>query len=206
MFAFVSAVFFLLVTPGPGVLSAAAVGAAFGFRPGARYIVGLCLGNFLVGVIVVSGLWAMVSVVPGLRLLLGIATVVYLGYLAWRIATAGGQVGFEGARQQPGIMAGTTLQFINPKAYAVNTFLFSNFAFYPGDWLIEVLLKFLLMNAVWIPIHFVWLQLGILLHRLELPPARQRLVNRLMAGSLVIVVLLAAFELLGRGFPALSGI
>ena len=37
MLTFAAAVFFLIVTPGPGVLSAAGVGAAYGFRSGLRW-------------------------------------------------------------------------------------------------------------------------------------------------------------------------
>jgi len=178
------------------VLSAAGVGAGFGFRPGARYIGGLWFGNLMVGLIVVSGLWTLLLTVPGLRIALGIASLCYLGYLALRIATAGSSIRFSGAANAPGFVAGTLLQFINPKAYAVNTFLFSNFAFYPSSWILEVGIKLLILNAIWIPIHFAWLQVGIVLHRLELPPARQRLVNVAMAASLAIVVLIAAGDLL----------
>lgn len=195
LLAFSSAVFFLIITPGPGVLSAAGVGAGFGFRPGARYIGGLWLGNLMVGLIVISGLWTLLLTVPGLRIALGIASLCYLGYLALHIATAGSAIRFTGAASAPGFGAGTLLQFINPKAYAVNTFLFSNFAFYPSSWVFEVGIKLLIFNAIWIPIHFAWLQAGIVLHRLELAPARHRIVNAAMAASLMIVVLIAAWEL-----------
>jgi threonine/homoserine/homoserine lactone efflux protein len=195
LLAFASAVFFLIITPGPGVLSAAGVGAGFGFRSGARYIGGLWFGNLSVSLIVISGLWTLLLTVPGLRLVLGIASLCYLGYLALRIAAAGSAIRFAGASSAPGFGAGTLLQFINPKAYAVNTFLFTNFAFMPSSWASEVAIKLLILNAIWIPIHFTWLQAGILLHRLELAPSRQRVVNIAMASSLAMVVLLAAWEL-----------
>ena len=40
MIIFVSAVFLLILTPGPGVLSLAGVGAAFGWRQGIKYLIG----------------------------------------------------------------------------------------------------------------------------------------------------------------------
>ena len=58
MLTFALAVFFLIITPGPGVLSVAGVGASFGSKPGARYIAGLFIGTNLVGLAVVSGLAA----------------------------------------------------------------------------------------------------------------------------------------------------
>lgn len=64
MFTFAAAVFFLIVTPGPGVLSAAGVGAAYGFRAGLRYVLGLFIGNNLVVIAVVSGLAALLLASP----------------------------------------------------------------------------------------------------------------------------------------------
>lgn len=202
MLAFALAVLFLLITPGPGVLSAAGVGAGYGFLAGTRYIWGLWFGNLAVGLIVISGLWALILTIPNLRTVLGVASLCYLGFLALRIASAGSIIRFAGVSKAPGFGAGTLLQFINPKAYAVNTFLFSNFAFMPSSWVAEVSIKMLIFNAIWIPIHFAWLQLGIVLHRLELAPARQRIVNITMAGLLMVVVLIAAWEMIAPGSEA----
>ena len=58
MLLFLLAVFFLLATPGPGVLSTAGVGAAYGRAAGHRYVAGLCLGTNLVALAVVSGVAA----------------------------------------------------------------------------------------------------------------------------------------------------
>ena len=45
MLTFALAVFLLIITPGPGVLSTAGVGAAYGFQPGLRYVMGLFIGT-----------------------------------------------------------------------------------------------------------------------------------------------------------------
>ena len=58
MLSFVVAIVFLLMTPGPGVLSLAGVGAAFGYAHGARYLVGLFIGTNLVCLGVITGLAA----------------------------------------------------------------------------------------------------------------------------------------------------
>ena len=64
---FLAACFFLLVSPGPGVLTTAGVGAGFGWQPGVRYVTGLCVGSNAVMLAVASGLAALVFTVPGLR-------------------------------------------------------------------------------------------------------------------------------------------
>ena len=62
MLTFALAVFFLIITPGPGVLSVAGVGSSFGSGPGARYIAGLFVGTNLVALAVVSGMAAIALV------------------------------------------------------------------------------------------------------------------------------------------------
>ena len=63
MLAFALAALLLLITPGPGVMSLAGVGAAFGTRPGLAYMSGLCLGTNLVAGMVVAELVISVEMV-----------------------------------------------------------------------------------------------------------------------------------------------
>ena len=140
MFAFALAVFLLIITPGPGVLSTAGVGAAYGWRQGLFYVAGLCAGTNLVSLAVISGLAAVILAQPLVRTILLFASAGYLGYLALRIALAGAKIAFI-QTSAPGFMAGVMLQFINPKAYAVNTTLFTSFAFYPDSFAVETGLK-----------------------------------------------------------------
>ncbi len=191
MLAFFFSVLLLLVTPGPGVLSTAGVGAAYGFRPGLRYVVGLCLGTNLVALIVVSGLAAVILAIDWMRNLLLVLSVLYLTSIAVRIAFAGSRIAFIEATGIPGIRAGLLLQVINPKAYAVNITWFSGFVLIPESLLTETLLKFLIINAIWIPIHLGWLALGNLVNQLDLKPLTHRIINYAMALSMMIVVGLA---------------
>ncbi|MDF2366219.1 LysE family transporter [Sneathiella sp.] len=193
MIAFFLAVFFLIITPGPGVLSTAGVGSAFGRAAGTRYVIGLFIGNNLVALAVVSGLAAIVFAVPIVRNILLVLSLVYLLYLAFRIATAGAKIAFIETTRQPGIFAGITLQLINPKAYAVNTTLFTGFPFLSDTLVWETILKFALLNAVWVPVHFLWLAAGIMVKRLELAPHIQFRINILMAVAMLAVVALALF-------------
>ncbi|MBW4706522.1 LysE family transporter [Roseobacter sp. YSTF-M11] len=192
MLTFAAAVFFLIITPGPGVLSTAGVGAAFGARAGARYVGGLFIGTNLVSLAVVSGLTAALLADDRLRTVLFFASITYLAYLALRIAFAGSKVAFIERQNPPGVLGGIVLQAINPKAYAVNTALFTGFNFWPQSLATEIALKFLIVNAIWIPIHFAWLWLGITLQRMNLPTRVQRIINIVMASSMMAVVLLAA--------------
>lgn len=187
-----AAVFFLIITPGPGVLSTAGVGSAYGYQAGLRYVAGLFVGTNLVSLAVVTGLAAIVLSVPVVRTVLLYASAAYLLYLALRIALSGTKIAFIKAERPPGFIGGLALQAINPKAYAVNTALFTGFAFLPESLLAETLLKFLIMNAIWVPIHLLWLSAGVYLNRLNLSERAHFTINVAMAISMLTVVGLAA--------------
>ena len=97
---------------------------------------------------------------------------------------------------KPGLMSGTTIQLINPKAYAVHITLFSGFAFYPNDFFIETAIKLLIANVIWILIHFLWLYLGVKINQLELPEKTQRITNVFMAICLLAVVGLSVWSII----------
>lgn len=194
MLTFTAAVFLLFITPGPGVLTTAGFGAAYGFRPSLRYVLGLFIGTNLVMLGVVTGVAAVVLSLPWLRIVLMIASVGYLIYLAARIAFAGAKIAFMEAKAPPGVLGGLALQAINPKAYAVNTSLISGFNYAPDAYVFEVISKALIMNAIWIPVHLVWLWAGVSLHRLDLSPGAQRGINYAMALSMLGVVALALWS------------
>ncbi|MEM1299131.1 MAG: LysE family translocator [Pseudomonadota bacterium] len=193
MLAFAGAIFLMLISPGPGVLTTAGIGSGFGWGPGLRFLIGLFIGTNAVAVLVVSGL---ITLVPReVEIALLIASCLYFAYLALKIAFAGAKVGFMAADSAPSMWNGITLQFINPKAYAVNTLLFTGWHFWGGG-LDEILVKFLIINVVWIPVHLIWLGAGVRIRQLDLPARTQRTINILMALALMGVVLMAAYATL----------
>ena len=195
MTAFAIAVFFLIITPGPGVLSTAGVGSAFGFRSGFRYVTGLWAGNNLVSFIVITGLATLLLASDLIRTILMFLSTAYLFYLATRIIFAGAEIGFMRASSKPGLLSGIFLQLVNPKAYAVNTALFTSFAFMPANISAEIIIKLVIFNAIWIPIHLLWLYMGVKIHELNLTAKQNHIINLIMGLSLTIVVILSLLSL-----------
>jgi threonine/homoserine/homoserine lactone efflux protein len=140
---------------------------------------------------VISGLAAVVLAVPWVRIVLFALSTAYLLYIALRIAFAGSSIRFITVQSKPGVLAGILLQPINPKAYAVNTALFSGFAMFPDALVAEALWKLVIVNAIWLPIHVLWVWFGTVLQKLELQPRQHRLINMAMASSMLFVVALA---------------
>ena len=124
----------------------------------------------------------------GLRVALLVVSTAYLFYLAAKVAFAGTRVGFIYLEKPPGLVGGFALQPINPKAYVVNTTLFSSFPFMADNLSAEIAIKVVLLNLIWIPIHLVWLWAGASLHRLDLAPGTQRAINVVMAIAMLAVV------------------
>lgn len=194
MFTFISAVFLLLITPGPGVLTTAGVGSGFGYHDGLKFVFGLFLGTNFVALAVVSGLAAVVLAEPFIRIVLMALSMSYLIYLAYKIAFSGRKVTFIGVPTPPGIKGGILLQAVNPKAYVVNTAFFTGFPILTNALQAEVLLKFFIINLIWIPVHLLWLAAGVVLHRLDLQPNVQFAINAGMALAMLAVVGLALFS------------
>jgi len=191
MLTFAISVFLLIITPGPGVLSTAGFGAAYGFKQSLRYVFGLFLGTNLVFLAVASGLIAVLLSIPSLRIFLLFLSTCYLFYLASKIALAGSNIAFIKAKAPPGITSGVLLQAINPKAYVVNTTFVSGFAFYQSSFAIELIIKFFIINAIWIPLHLLWLYAGTVLHDLNLSNRNQRIINLMLSFSMIAAVVIS---------------
>ena len=191
MVAFALAVFFMIATPGPAVLALAGVGAAFSFKDGLRFLVGLTIGYLLVWVFVITGLASIVFSVSYMRTIFLIISSGYLIYLSFKIMMKGSKIAFIRPENLPNFMDGIILQLVNPKAYAFHSILLSGFVIYPNDIILETICKFILMNAIWIPLHLVWLFMGASIKKVNLDPYIQRKINLVMGLSLFLVAILS---------------
>ena len=184
--------FLMMVTPGPGVLSLAGVGAGFGWRVGIMYLIGLFLGTNGVALLVVLGFKQFLFEIDGVELTFLVLSLSYLSFLSWRIATSDNKTGFKETSKAPKLYEGVFLQFVNPKAYVVQGHLFVVLSLGISSYNTEVLTKFLIVNSIWIPIHILWLWLGISLKKWSLASNKQVWVNRGMGLALFAVVILSA--------------
>lgn len=192
MIAYIIISFLMMVTPGPGVLSLAGVGAGFGWRVGIMYLIGLFLGTNGVALLVVLGFKQFLFEIDGVELTFLVLSLSYLSFLSWRIATSDNKTGFKETSKAPKLYEGIFLQFVNPKAYVVQGHLFVVLSLGISSYNTEILTKFLIVNSIWIPIHILWLWLGISLKKWSLASNKQVWVNRGMGLALFAVVILSA--------------
>jgi len=191
MIPFALAVFFMIVTPGPAVLALAGVGAAFSFKDGLKFLVGLTIGYLLVWVLVITGLASIIFSVPYMRIVFLIISSGYLVYLSLKIILKGSEIAFINPDNLPNLLDGIILQLVNPKAYAFHSILLTGFVVFPDNFVLETTWKFVVMNLIWIPLHLGWLSLGSITERINLSANTQRQINILMGSSLLIVAVLS---------------
>ena len=184
--------FLMMVTPGPGVLSLAGVGAGFGWKVGMMYLIGLFFGTNGVALLVVLGFKQLLFEIDGVEITFLLLSLSYLSFLSWRIATSDNKTGFKQSFKAPRLYEGIFLQFVNPKAYVVQGHLFVVLSLGLASFNTEIIVKFIIVNSIWIPIHLLWLWLGISLKKWSLAVNKQIWVNRGMGLALFAVVILSA--------------
>ncbi len=115
--------FVTLFTPGPNNLMLMASGVNFGFRRTLPHMLGVAFGFPLMVAAVGAGLAQLFQVLPLLRLVLKVGAVLFMLWLAWKIAHSGAP---EGAAATAGkrplrFVDAAGFQWVNPKAWAMAT-------------------------------------------------------------------------------------
>jgi threonine/homoserine/homoserine lactone efflux protein len=182
-FAFVAS-----ITPGPNNLMLMASGANFGFRRTLPHMLGVGLGFVFMVAMVGIGLAGVFDAFPWSYTALKVVSVLYLLYLAWKIANA--------APPEPGAKAGkpftflqaAAFQWVNPKAWAMAVSAVTVYA--PSRDLMTMLLIAALFGAVNLPSISAWVMMGQQMQRFLTNPARLRAFNIVMALLLVASLLL----------------
>jgi len=190
---FVMAGFALVGSPGPATMSLAATGAAFGARRGLGYMAGIVAGMVIVIGVTASGVTGIVSALPGATPVVTALAATYIGYLAYRIATAPALAEQAHQVRQPSFVAGFLLSLVNPKAYAAMAALFSGFVLVRDSVGLDVALKLAILVPMMTLTDTAWLFAGAALTRYFRESGINRIINVAFAVLLVVSV---AFTLL----------
>jgi threonine/homoserine/homoserine lactone efflux protein len=181
----------LLGSPGPGIAALIVAGRTLGLAGGLRLYAGMQVGLALAAGLSAAGLASLLAAAPVLRLALTVASVAYLVWLAWSVATAPpeGEVG-GGTSARLTFAGGFVLGAANPKAYLAFVSLFGSFVVASPRW--DAPVKWALCVAVMVVVDLAWLALGVVLGRVKLSPRGQRALNWAMGGAILAVAGMAA--------------
>jgi threonine/homoserine/homoserine lactone efflux protein len=104
-------------TPGPNNILVASSGVNFGFRATIPHILGITFGFPLLNLLVGLGLAKVFIAIPSVHLAFKYISIVYLVYLAWRIATASEVKAANGASKPLTFLHAVAFQWVNVKAW-----------------------------------------------------------------------------------------
>lgn len=167
------------ITPGPNNTMVLASGVNFGFVRTIPHLLGISSGFALMIALIGLGLGSLFTALPWTWPLLRVAATVYLVYLAYKLATAGGvqdrQVG-----KPMGFLQAAAFQWVNPKAWVMAVGACSAYVLHPNLWL-NVLLLAGLSAIINLPSVAVWAVFGASLRRWLARPRVLRVFNVTMA-------------------------
>jgi threonine/homoserine/homoserine lactone efflux protein len=180
--------FVMSSTPGPNNVMLTAAGANFGFRGALPHILGINAGGFVQTYVTCLGLGALFVAHPQLHAALRIGGALYLLYLAWQLT--GASVGRAQVARPLSFMQGALFQAINPKSWVKAITLAS--VFMPAGLSVPAgaALVALIGLLVGLPCISMWALFGVTIRRLLTDPRKQRLFNRLMAGTLLVLAVM----------------
>jgi len=173
------------ITPGPNNLMLMASGTNFGLRRTVPHMLGVAIGFTLMIVLVGAGLVTLIGLIPGALTAIKWASIAYLLYLAWKIATAAPKplTGKTTAKPMTFLQA-AAFQWINPKAWTMALTAVS--AYIPADNpRIGLLIVAFVFGAVNLPSVGLWAAMGVSLRGFLADPTRLRVFNVVAALTLV---------------------
>ncbi|WP_062011067.1 LysE family translocator [Aureimonas sp. AU4] len=172
------------VTPGPNNMMLMASGVNFGFRRTIPHMLGIAVGFFVLLLAVGFGLGALLHSIPALQTVMRIASVAYMLWLAWKIATAKPAGETETTGRPMTFLQAATFQWVNPKAWAMG--LVAMGAYTDAQ---SPVLSVLLVGAAFVLVNFpsvsIWAGFGTALRGVLSDPGRLRIFNLVMALLLV---------------------
>ncbi len=177
-FAFVSS-----ITPGPNNLMLMSSGANFGFRRSIPHMFGVGIGFTMMIVLVGAGVMRVFDTYPVSHSILKLLSVLYLVWLAWRIARASAPGAGMGKATPMSFIQAAAFQWVNPKAWAMALTAIAVYA--PDRSFRAVLLVALAFGAVNLPSISTWTVLGQQIRHILTSPARLTLFNITMAALLL---------------------
>lgn len=181
-----------VITPGPNNLMLMASGANFGFRRTIPHMLGVGLGFPMMVVPVGLGVMQLFDLYPPLVRVMETMSVVYMLWLAWKVANAAAPGEAEAGGTPMTFLQAAAFQWVNPKAWAM---ALGAITLYATDRTLGAILwvagTYVMMGCISTT---TWTVLGQQLRRFLTNPVRLRLFNGVMAallvGSLVAALLL----------------
>lgn len=177
-------------TPGPNNIMMMSSGLTHGVRQSLGHYFGICIGFPLMVLAVGAGLSQLFILFPFLENVVKYAGIIYMLYLAWKIATSTADLNEVKKSKPLTFFQAVAFQWINPKAWIMAVGAISTFSTLFPSHLLEVLSLAIIFFVIGIPCVGAWLVFGSLLKNILKDLRTQKIFNRTMAALLVASIAL----------------
>ena len=184
------------VTPGPNNVMLTSTGLNFGVRRGVPHLLGVCIGFPVMLALIGLGFGTLFELYPATHDAIRIIGIVYLLYLAWKIAGASGGVERDERARPIGFWQAAAFQWVNPKAWIMGSSALAAYTSLQSNFFLQVTIICITFFFITLPSAGVWLVFGAALQKLLREPKHLRLFNIAMALLLVASILPVIHELL----------
>lgn len=194
--AFLGFAFASSVTPGPNNMMLVASGVNFGVRRTLWHVAGINVGFPVMLLLTGLGLGQVFQRYPMIYTAMKVVGIVYMLWLAWKVATSGPVREGEGTAGRPmTFWQAVAFQWVNPKAWAMVIGAIAAYTV-PENYIGSLLIITAVYALVGTPGSMVWAMFGAALRNWLRDPAKVRLFNIAMAALLVLSLYPAVMDLL----------
>ena len=183
LIALVTFSFVSTVSPGPNNIMLMTSGANVGFMRTIPHMLGITFGFSLMVFLVGFGLMGLFIAYPIIQQSLRIISMMYLVYLAFKIATSKPMTNKASNYSPMTFMSAASFQWINPKAWTMALTAISVYASSTAQQ--DILIVSLIFGLVNIPSVSLWAAAGKKLQTILQVPVRIKVFNYCMAGLLI---------------------
>ncbi len=196
LLAFLGFAFASSVTPGPNNMMLVASGVNFGVRRTLWHVAGINVGFPVMLLLTGLGLGQVFQRYPTIYTLMKVVGILYMLWLAWKVATSGPvKEGGAAAGKPMTFLQAAAFQWVNPKAWAMVMGAIAAYTV-PDNFVGSLLIITAVYAMVGTPGSLVWAIFGAALRNWLRDPVKVRWFNLAMAALLVLSLYPAVMDLI----------
>ena len=189
---FVSFVIFAIIaalTPGPNNVMLTTTGLNFGVRRGIPHLLGICIGFPVMLALIGIGFGTLFQMFPVLHEIIKVVGIVYLVYLAWKIANAEGSATETSPSKPINFWQSAAFQWINPKAWVMGSSALAAYTSLDDNFFLQVIIICASFGVIAFPCAGAWLVFGAGLQHFLKDRLHRKIFNVVMALLLIASIL-----------------
>jgi len=181
-------------TPGPNNILVASSGVNFGFRATIPHILGISFGFPIMLLVVGLGLAKVFIAVPMVHVAFKYVSIVYLLYLAWRIATAAEMSEGRGTLKPLTFMQAAAFQWVNGKAWIIAVSAVTTYTVVDSSLPLQIAAIAVMDVGITLASVSCWTLFGHFLRDYLHTASRRRRFNYTMSGLLLLSIIPVIWE------------